>query len=319
MSLLKKISGTIVILICLAALSSCTHSDEATTYSSTIGLHHWMRAVDDATPLGALNIPGTHDSGARKRQELNFSRCQEWDFRQQLERGIRFFDIRININLDINHAGWYQYENLNQVISIFQQFLHDNPSEAVILSIKQEDSNSPDFASTVENVIQKNPQLWYLDSRIPTMRQARGKIILLRRYPGSTFGIPMADWPDNTTFTSGQVRVQDRYYLGSLRAERIAEKWQAVRELIEQARRDKDNRLYVNFLSASGGLVTPHQYAWGRKLLWIEQPGLLQYFATHLNDAAFSGGSYGIIVMDYPSQAIIETLVMNNFSAQPLH
>jgi len=287
--------------------------------STTVDLRHWMRAVDDDIPLGALSIPGTHDSGARKRQELNFSRCQEWDFRQQLERGIRFFDIRINANLDVNHAGWYQYENLYQVINIFQHFLRDNPGEAIIASIKQEDSSSADFASIVENLIQQNPQLWYLDSRIPTMRQVRGKIILLRRYPGSTLGIPMADWPDNTAFTSGQVSVQDRYYLGSLRAERIAEKWQAALELIEQARRDKDNRLYINFLSASGGLITPHQYAWGRKLLWIEQPGLLQYFAAHLNDAASGGGSFGIIVMDYPSQAMIETLVVSNFAARAPH
>jgi len=318
MSILKKLSGMLVILTCLTSVSSCTQSDDTTTMSTTVDLHHWMRAVADDTPLGALSIPGTHDSGARIRQEFNFSRCQEWDFKQQLERGIRFFDIRINGNLEINHAGWYQHENLGQVISIFEQFLRKNPSEAVIMSIKQEDSNSPDFASVVEKVIQQNPQLWHLDSRIPMMHQARGKIILFRRYPGSMLGIPMADWPDNTTFTSGQVSVQDRYHLGSLSAEQISEKWQTARELIEQAKHSKDNRLYVNFLSASGGLVTPRQYAWGRKLLWIERSGVLQHFTSYLNASTSGSGSYGIIVMDYPSIAIIEKLVTTNFSRPPI-
>jgi len=289
--------------------------------SGEFRLSSWMKHIDDNAPISALSIPGTHDSGARRSQEVNISKCQDLDFEQQLNRGIRFLDIRIDSGLDINHGRWYQYENLYKVIEIIERFFQYNPTETVIMSIKQEGTNSSDFASIVEKVINKKPDLWYLGSEIPRMGQVRGKIILFRRYSGSVMGIPMSYWPDNRTFTSGDVSVQDWYDIGGISNENVSKKWKEAKKMIDRAIRREGDYLYINFLSASGGVATPRQYAWGRRPSWGEwwnivnksTQGILEHFQYHLKDSFPKGKTYGVIVMDYPDEVILKLLIGTNF------
>jgi len=286
--------------------------------SEPVYLIDWMKYVDDNAPISGLSIPGTHNSGARKEQEVNISKCQDWNFQWQLEKGIRFLDLRINSKLELNHGGWYQYENLNDVIRISEDFLKKYPTETIIMSIKQEDSNSNDFANIVGNVIKSKPELWYLDSKIPRMGEVRGKIILFRRYSASeNIGISMSRWSDNRTFTNGNVTVQDQYNIGGLNSSNVQNKWKYAKELIDRSIRREGNRMYVNFLNASGGLATPKQYAWGTK--WWEvwngsTRGVMDYFQDYLNGFNLRGKSHGIIVMDYPDAIILKLLINTNFS-----
>jgi len=289
--------------------------------SGSINLNNWMKHVSDEAPISALSIPGTHDSGARKTQEVNISKCQNMDFQEQLNKGIRFLDIRIDSDLDINHGGWYQYENLYKVIEIIERFFRSNPTETIIMSIKQEGSSSNSFASIVENFINKKPNLWYLGNRIPKMGKVRGKIILFRRYSGSLMGIPMSYWPDNRTFTNGDVSVQDWYDIGGISNENVLRKWKEAKKMIDRAIRREGDFLYVNFMNASGGVATPNQYAWGRRPSWSEwwnivntsTNGILEHFKEYLYSSNTRGKTHGVIVMDYPSSDILRVIVNSNF------
>ncbi|MBR4296566.1 MAG: phosphatidylinositol phosphodiesterase, partial [Bacteroidaceae bacterium] len=63
------------------------------TLSQNLNLCEWMKSVPDATPLCQLSIPGTHDSGALDGGEA--FQTQELTIEEQLEGGIRCFDIRL--------------------------------------------------------------------------------------------------------------------------------------------------------------------------------------------------------------------------------
>ena len=62
-------------------------SDRHTDYTQ------WMQKIPDEFPLSALSIPGTHNSHTHYRA-LPSVKCQCVDVKTQLERGIRFLDIR---------------------------------------------------------------------------------------------------------------------------------------------------------------------------------------------------------------------------------
>ena len=65
-------------------------------YYSRVNETNWMRAVPDHINISELSIPGTHDSCARHNgHSLGFAKCQDLGLREQLDKGIRFIDIRV--------------------------------------------------------------------------------------------------------------------------------------------------------------------------------------------------------------------------------
>ena len=57
----------------------------------------WMASLDDATAINALTIPGTHDSGALHSIADAVGKCQTLNIAEQMEMGVRFLDIRLQI------------------------------------------------------------------------------------------------------------------------------------------------------------------------------------------------------------------------------
>ena len=119
----------------------------------------WMRNLSDKrVQINELLLPGTHDSGT-----YDFSigdnilragglKTQNKTITEQLEGGIRFFDLRLGFksssdsgadSLLINHAGdfWLgSYTNVSfpMVKEQFANFLQENPSEVIIALIRIE-------------------------------------------------------------------------------------------------------------------------------------------------------------------------------------
>ena len=55
-----------------------------------------------------MSIPGTHDSGTSSLfgvTDKGAAHCQNFNIIQQLNDGIRFLDIRIGLDLRLNHGG----------------------------------------------------------------------------------------------------------------------------------------------------------------------------------------------------------------------
>ncbi|XP_066139925.1 PI-PLC X domain-containing protein 3-like [Euwallacea fornicatus] len=127
-------------------------------------LKNWMSRLPEdlrKVPINYLAIPGTHDSftvdvtssskvspdgedimrvleflTVAREVMANWSRTQAFDVRQQLEAGIRFFDLRLCLNSDDGDLyfchGLYSTE-VRGVFANLSSYLDDHPNEVVIL------------------------------------------------------------------------------------------------------------------------------------------------------------------------------------------
>lgn len=192
-----------------------------TTYSSYVDGPCWMSHVDDNKYLDELSIPGTHDSGTCSvdndtEPQSSQAKCQQDYIPTQLLEGIRYYDIRLgkddkNGDPGIDHGRCYLlkkdggYMHLSDVIGYFKTFLSEKPSEALIMLVSRGNDEATDESVTTAfaKVMGKDPDLFYTSSRVPTLGEVRGKIVLLRRFglagnsaSGHTWGLDLTQWDD---------------------------------------------------------------------------------------------------------------------------
>lgn len=192
-----------------------------TTYSSYVDGPCWMSHVDDNKYLDELSIPGIHDSGTCSvdndtEPQSSQAKCQQDYIPTQLLEGIRYFDIRLgkddkNGDPGIDHGRCYLlkkdggYMHLSDVIGYFKTFLSEKPSEALIMLVSRGNDEATDESVTTAfaKVMGKDPDLFYTSSRVPTLGEVRGKIVLLRRFglagnsaSGHTWGLDLTQWDD---------------------------------------------------------------------------------------------------------------------------
>lgn len=96
-------------------------------------LTEWMKYIDGDTPVTDLAIPGSHDSGCIEMPW--YAVTQDLTFAEQLERGVRYFDIRVNKkggDLVIFHGpvNGVDYEG---VLRDIDEFMDAHPSEFLVL------------------------------------------------------------------------------------------------------------------------------------------------------------------------------------------
>lgn len=188
------------------------------TYSSYVDGPCWMKYVEDNKFLDELSIPGTHDSGTCSvdndtEPQSSQVKCQQDYIPTQLLEGIRYFDIRLGKGDDpgIDHGSYYllkkdgHFLHLSDVIGYFKTFLNENPTEALIMLVSRGNDEATDESVTTAfaKVLDDNPKLFYTSSRIPTLHEVRGKIVLLRRFrlagnsvSGHTWGLDLTEWDD---------------------------------------------------------------------------------------------------------------------------
>ena len=189
-----------------------------TTYSSYVDGPCWMKYVDNNKFLDELSIPGTHDSGTCSvdndtEPQSSQAKCQQDYIPTQLLEGVRYFDIRLGKgeNPGIDHGACYllkkdgNFMHLSDVIGYFNTFLSENPTEALIMLVSRGNGEATDESLTTAlgKVFDENPDLFYTSSRIPTLGEVRGKIVLLRRFglagnsvSSHTWGLDLTQWDD---------------------------------------------------------------------------------------------------------------------------
>ncbi|GAA94871.1 uncharacterized protein L969DRAFT_20169 [Mixia osmundae IAM 14324] len=213
----------------------------------------WLQHISDEISIAELCLPATHETLAL--YGFPISVCQTQALEQQLLEGIRFIDVRFayvkkkrrHVHLDEKntqprellayHGIQSQRLKAVDVLNLLVDFVEKHPSEFVIVSIKQE-NRAAGFEQAVMNLIATNSKRWFLERRIPTLREARGKLVLFSRFGQDPGGIQLPTWPDNqpqawrTFFDGRDVIVQDRYLIGVLD---IPEKAAVSAALIEDA------------------------------------------------------------------------------------
>ncbi len=289
-------NAAILLLLTAAALLTCLPSAAAAAGND------WMAAIDDATPLWKLSIPGSHDACALFEPLASTAKCQNLKLGDQLNIGVRFLDIRCckkGSRFWIYHGGVDQRISFSEVIATIKNFLRLNPKETVIMSVKEENSQSGDaFHTLFDSYVAENPGVFYLGSAVPTLGTVRGKIVLLRRFNG-TGGIDASDWPDNTIFARGAIDVEDYYNVPNARA-----KWDAVVKHLDAAASSDSSKLFITFTS---GFVTrqfgiPNIAAVSNSV----NRSLSQYFS------AARPGRYGIVIINYVDAPICAQIIAAN-------
>ena len=164
---------------------------------------NWMANIPDDALLSSVNIPATHDTGTAGVVEddipqVSITSCQNLYYDEQLNMGARSFDIRANATKDdasvadvkIVHGGelWQCQEKngsdltLQSILNTSLGFLEKHKSETVILTVKSDAGSTIGLEHAVAEFIEKNKDKVYSGGDIPSMKEARGKIIFLRRF-----------------------------------------------------------------------------------------------------------------------------------------
>ena len=285
------------------------------------GSADWMAALDDELPLDAIVLPGTHDSGTQYCQLGYFSKCQSMTIGQQLEAGFRYLDIRLAVDGDgmsLMHGftgcrtgamPWNASLTLDEVLSDCYAFLEEHPGETIVFAVKQEhgEESAAEFEQILNRYVQESPAFWLGSDTIPSLGQARGKLVLMRRYEdeaglGADGGIPLL-WTnqngheDLTPHTAREENgsytlwVQDRYEYPA------EEKWTAFTAGLAAAQTGEGN-VAIHFLSTKGTAAFGHPYR----------------FAKVLNQRLMTRDELsGWIVVDFASAPIAQQIYRNNF------
>ena len=292
---------------------------------ANFSLQTWMdRLQNDNQPLSSFSIPGTHESCAIT--WTPFASCQTLSITQQLNAGIRAFDFRLGINdanvLQLYHGKVFLDFTFDQILAEMTIWLNSHQTEALIVQIKDEGLSPPlniNLPTEVYNKITKAGN-WALGYKIPNLRDIKGKIQLLRRFPNlpiptKQFGIDVTTWPDNQSgplHRSGIIQdiwVQDLYepLTSSSESAILDEKYAEIEKYLYTARTNTTaGRWFLHYISASKiasiYLMSPWNFA--RGLYAFEDPS--DNFLKGMNERTLDylrtvqgPATYGVIMQDF--------------------
>jgi 1-phosphatidylinositol phosphodiesterase len=295
----------------------------------------WMKDLSDDALITQLSIPGTHDSATDhdhcKQNSaiapiIEFVSCQTYPIKDQLNMGIRFFDIRLAYEqgtLRFHHGSYYLEQEFSDALDAAQSFLNDHPSEFVIFLIKQEHtSESADhFWERINDQISNYPSdLFHNEKVVPTVGKVRGRIIIMGRDDSSHLKGFRVNWDSNTTHYEGRDKsehgdllyvVEDHYSLATVSTET---KYREIRQNITLAKicfnSGNPRTLFISFMSGEGDATgrTPGHFA------DYENPHINDW----LKDTDVGGDRAGIVVMDYAGDSrhhgdeLLETVINHN-------
>jgi len=295
---------------------------ETGDHSPVEGSDSWMTDLNDDLLLSEVTLPGSHDSAAINARLGFFSKCQSLSIREQLDAGTRYLDVRFSAEDDGIYLV-HGFVSCLETASPFSgrlraedylqdcyDFLAEHPSETIVFVVKQEHSSlhDGDFELRLFSLIQQQPQYWLLTDTIPTVGEARGKLVLMRRYTdgallGSDAGIG-CDWSsqgghENTALTCEPsslsqipLTVQDRYEYNA------EDKWFAFTQSLGVSAGKAQGEVFINFLSTKGTAVQGHPY----------------HFASVLNPQLQQAeGLNGWIIVDFISAPLAEHIYSSNF------
>lgn len=291
----------------------------------------WMADLNQNALITQISIPGTHDSAATgdRCDGRLYCRAQTYGFTTQLDKGIRFFDIRLvykDGDLRFHHSFYDLNLNFKAVIDVVKAHLIENPKEFVIFLIKQETwptySGLPadDFWFRVNEQLDDYPgSLFHIDKSVPTIADAAGKIIIMARDKSTYPQGYHVEWDDNTVHYEGhdsdlRYVVEDHWSLATVHTDtKFAEIAQNLYLAGVCATCGNAKTLFITFLSGTSsplGTKEPSHYA------EYENPHTVEWLRNR------PGPRPGIVVMDfagdsnYDGDILIEEVINQNFPVE---
>ncbi|MYT19588.1 phosphatidylinositol-specific phospholipase C domain-containing protein [Streptomyces sp. SID7760] len=264
-----------------------------TSAARALSTQDWMAGLGDATALQRMTIPGTHDSGATKGGL--YVACQNTSIAQQLDSGIRFLDVRCRVtggSFAIHHAAFFQDLMFGDVLVACRNFLAAHPSETVLMRLKQEYSTDSDatFRAVFDDYLDNRgwrPLLRIADS-LPTLGQARGKVVLL----ADNGGLPGLRYGDGNVFD-----IQDDY-----NTEPFAKRGRIENQFRKAVQ--QPGKLFVNYVSTAAYM--PPRWNSDR---------LNPQVHSFVDGGELAGRTgLGIVPMDFPNtrSGLVDSLIRHN-------
>lgn len=248
----RKLMYAIMALAAMTALNSCDEEDlkkvydENTSldspfifsegYQDTIEIAYdlttpatdWLAMVNDDTKVCKLSIPGSHDTMTGMgfyqpdlKYVFNMTAISQLStLEEQIESGLRFFDIRPVVSIDTLATNPAEKQILRlahgiseidvtfeQAIDQLQRYLKEHPSEFFIAKLQADNGmeNQNRWTELLHIVLSKQKyQGLFIEDWHPdiTVGEMRGKILWLSRYDlrplNVAFHYPVVycDWPD---------------------------------------------------------------------------------------------------------------------------
>ena len=211
--------GLLLAIPCTLALHQTVWAAEPeNSATENADLKNWMASIPGDVPISEINIPATHDSASNSVKGEYFIKkygeCQSWTIKEQLDNGIRAFDMRL---------VWYKHSSddktwrdmilvhnyfecldesgsildFTDVLDTCQEFLAAHPDETVVMLIATDGSDDDKtlakqlFRQMREELHpSKEGKIRYYEAgdKIPTLDEVRGCIVLIddQEYPGTT-------------------------------------------------------------------------------------------------------------------------------------
>lgn len=286
---------------------------------------NWMTLLDDNTKVALLTIPGTHDAATSTCSAMG--KCQTLTIPQQLECGVRAFDLRPTMDNN-NTLGNIYHTILDTGVSMadammyFDNFLKAHPGEGIIVLMRYE-SERQIFGSISEDYYKSAMKNFLWDNKIyqsrmaafnksMTMKDLRGRILIISRNdlsPVSTFETAYTQWSHSNSVGEalyiygtgglGRIYVQDMYSTAqngnSSEADFLAKKKELVCKLLDITvpfREGDQNNWVINYCSGyAGSALASDSYA---KNAASTNPAALEHIREHTGK-----GFTGIVMMDY--------------------
>lgn len=234
-------------------------------------LNNWMQDIEDNRLVCKMSIPGTHDTGAYTGNA--WVKTQDKNIEQQLNSGIRFFDIRLvhqNGVLKLCHGSHiFDTTFVGDVLKTTAEFLKEHPSETVIMTIKRDHDLDNDGATKYRMALTKalegdrNLTSYMVKSFRPdfTLGDLRGKMLIISRDGWiTTPSGKVTSWSNNASFSSSiestngsstTIHVEDHYKSSS--RDKVSYVAQNVRKAQATFNTPK-NDWFITFTSSTGAI-----------------------------------------------------------------
>ncbi|MFS2326314.1 phosphatidylinositol-specific phospholipase C domain-containing protein [Brucella sp. H1_1004] len=253
--------------------------------SLSVPLNSWMSAVDSNRSLAKMTIMGTHDSCAFH-EILGIGRCQTISLSDQLNKGVRYLDIRCCVSkgsFEMHHGSINEKLNFDDVMNELRSFLNKNPSETFFMRIKQEYSSvsNAEFMSIFNGRYGNYHRfMLFIDTRngAGSLSEARGKIVVI----SNVATMPGIQWND--------IIKQDNDSEDSPKR-----KWAEVVSLLGAASSDhktSDSQYYLNGFNAHD--ATDTSFSIKSMAFYIKDQ-----FLNFLRSDVVAPNYYGILATDY--------------------
>jgi 1-phosphatidylinositol phosphodiesterase len=249
----------------------------------------WMSDLPNCL-ISELTIPGTHDTCAK--DAINtILQTQTWSLKHQLEAGIRFLDIRcrhMHNSFKIFHWTFDCGVTFEEVLTTVKSFLSENPSETIIMRIKEEyfpENCNRTFQETFNAETGLFNELFFISDYMPYLDEIRGKIW------------PVFDFSFDYGFKWSACKIQDYWDIKS--EDDLIHKCSSIMLHCEKTILHADRKdLFINFCSGSG-------FLWPDAVSQVTNKILFDY-----------KGKMGIVVFDYPGEDLICHLISQNYIKQ---